>query len=131
MRTPPALRVLISDDDPMIREALRDVLNNEIDLEVVGVARDADEAISLAEQHNPAVAVLDVRMPGGGGSRAAREIFQRSPGTRVLAFSAYNDTATIAEMRRAGVTEYVLKGVPNVEIIAAIRRVATEGAEDV
>jgi DNA-binding NarL/FixJ family response regulator len=130
MKRPAALRVLISDDDPMIRAALREVLEAEVDLEVVGVAQDADEAISLAERHSPAVAVLDVRMPGGGGSRAAREIFRRSPGTRILAFSAYNDTATIAEMRRAGVTEYVLKGVPNAEIVNAVRRVGREGAED-
>jgi DNA-binding NarL/FixJ family response regulator len=118
------LRVLISDDDPLIREALREVLEAEGDIAVVAVAGDADEAISLAERHSPAVAVLDVRMPGGGGSRAAREILARSPDTRILAFSAYDDLNTVAEMRQAGASEYLAKGAPNAEIVAAVRRVA-------
>lgn len=124
--TEPNLRVLISDDDPMIRDALRDVLESEADIAVVAVARDAEEAITLAERHSPAVAVLDVRMPGGGGPRAAREILQRSPGTRILAFSAYDDVNTVAEMTQAGISEYLMKGAPNVEIIAAVRRVAAD-----
>lgn len=120
----PHLRVMISDDDPMIRDVLRDVLEAEADIAVVAVARDAEEAIALAEHHCPAVAVLDVRMPGGGGSRAAKEILLRSPKTRILAFSAYDDISTVAEMTQAGISEYLMKGAPNVEIIAAVRRVA-------
>lgn len=123
MSTAAALvRVLISDDDPMIRDALREVLEAEPDIDVVAVAGDADEAIELAEQHAPAVVVLDVRMPGGGGPRAAREILYRAPDTRILAFSAYDDSGTVAEMRRAGIVEYLLKGSPNTEIVAAVRR---------
>jgi DNA-binding NarL/FixJ family response regulator len=121
------LRVLISDDDPMICDALREVLQAEPDLEVVAVAKDTDEAIALAERHAPAVAVLDVRMPGGGGARAAREIRDRSPDTRIVAFSAYPDRAAIDDMRRAGVSEYLLKGVANAEIVAAVRRLGLGG----
>jgi DNA-binding NarL/FixJ family response regulator len=98
------------------------VLDAEPDFEVVAVASDADEAIELAGLHAPAVVVLDVRMPGGGGTRAAREIGPRSPGSRILAFSAYADARVIAEMRSIGVTDYLLKGVPNTEIVAAVRR---------
>jgi DNA-binding NarL/FixJ family response regulator len=116
------LRVLISDDDPMIRDALREVLEAEPDIEVVGAAGDADEAIELAGEHAPAVVVLDVRMPGGGGPRAAREILRQRPGTRILAFSAYDDSGTVAEMMRAGSVEYLLKGASNTEIVAAVRR---------
>jgi DNA-binding NarL/FixJ family response regulator len=117
--------VLISDDDEMIRDALREVLEAEPDIEVVGTAGDADEAIELAGEHAPAVVVLDVRMPGGGGPRAAREILRRRPGTRILAFSAYDDSGTVAEMMRAGSVEYLLKGASNTEIVAAVRRAAT------
>ncbi|HEY7594036.1 MAG TPA: response regulator transcription factor [Actinophytocola sp.] len=120
------LRVLISDDDPMIRDALREVLDAEPDIDVVGVAADADEAIALAARHAPAVVVLDVRMPGGGGPRAAREILGRAPGTRILAFSAYDDSGTVAEMTRAGIAEYLLKGASNIEIVAAVRRAGTQ-----
>ncbi len=121
------LRVLISDDDPMICDALREVLQAEPDLEVVAVAQHTDEAIALAERHTPAVAVLDVRMAGGGGARAAREIRHCSPDTRIVAFSAYADRAAIDDMRRAGASEYLLKGVANAEIVAAVRRLGLGG----
>lgn len=114
--------MLISDDDEMIRAVLQEVLDEEPDIAVVAVAGDADEAIRLAEHHRPAVAVLDVRMPGGGGARAAREIARCSPGTAILAFSAYADRASMAGLAAAGVTEYLVKGVPNVKIVEAVRR---------
>ncbi|MFJ9787703.1 response regulator transcription factor [Amycolatopsis sp. NPDC101161] len=116
------VRVLISDDDEMIRAVLKEVLDAEADIAVVAVAEDADEAIRLAEHHRPAVAVLDVRMPGGGGARAAREIARCSPDTAILAFSAYADRASMAGLAAAGVTEYLVKGVPNVKIVEAVRR---------
>lgn len=114
--------MLISDDDEMIRAVLKEVLDEEPDIAVVAVAGDADEAIRLAGHHRPAVAVLDVRMPGGGGARAAREIARCSPDTAILAFSAYADRASMAALAAAGVTEYLVKGVPNVKIVEAVRR---------
>jgi len=116
------VRVLIADDDPLIRDVLRDVLDEEPDLQVVAVAADAREAVELAEQHSPTVVVLDVRMPFGGGSRAAAEILRRAPRTRILAFSAYADPGAVDEMRRAGVTHYLAKGVRNTELVDAVRR---------
>jgi len=116
------LRVLIADDDPLIRDVLRDVLDDEPDMEVVAVASDAREAVELAERHAPAVIVLDVRMPRGGGAHAAKEILRRAPDARILAFSAYTDAGAVDEMRRAGVTDYVAKGVRNTELVAAVRR---------
>ncbi|GAA1339891.1 response regulator [Saccharothrix algeriensis] len=115
-------RVLICDDDPMIAEALHDVLTAEPDLAVVAVARTAGDAIALAERHSPDVVVLDLRMPGGGGLRVARELGRRCPQARVVAFSAHADPAAVAGMRRAGVTEYLVKGVPNAVIVDAVRR---------
>jgi DNA-binding NarL/FixJ family response regulator len=122
------VRVLISDDDKMIRDVLKEVLDEQPGIAVVAVAGDADEAIRLAEHHRPAVAVLDVRMPGGGGARAAREIVRRSPGTAILAFSAYADRASMAGLAAAGVTEYLVKGVPNETIVATVRRLGGEPA---
>jgi DNA-binding NarL/FixJ family response regulator len=120
------LTVLIGDDEPLIREVLCEVLEAEPDFEVVAVACDAHEAIRLAARHEPAVAILDVRMPGGG-PLAAKEIRRRSPGTRVMAFSAYGDVRSVDEMRRVGVTEYLLKGLPITDIVAAVRRLAATG----
>jgi DNA-binding NarL/FixJ family response regulator len=116
------LRVLVADDDPMIRLALSEVLEAESDLQVVAIAEDALQAVSLAETHHPDVAVLDVRMPGGGGTHAAKEIRARSPRTQLLAFSAYDDSGTMDELKRLGVREYLIKGVTNAEIVAAVRR---------
>lgn len=116
------LRVLVADDDPMIRLALSEVLAAEPDLQVVAIAEDALQAVDLAQAHTPDVAVLDVRMPGGGGAHAAREIRVRSPRTQLLAFSAYDDSGTVNELKRLGVREYLIKGVTNAEIVAAVRR---------
>jgi DNA-binding NarL/FixJ family response regulator len=117
-----ALTVLVCDDDSLVRSALRDVLAAEPDLEVVGVAGDTDEAITLAAHHEPAVVVLDLRMPGGGGARAAREIGTRSPRSRILVFSAYGDPRALAQLRALGITEHLVKGASNAEIVAAVRR---------
>lgn len=116
------VRILVADDDPMIRVALSEVLEAENDLHVVAIAHDAVEAVTLTETHGPDVVVLDVRMPGGGGAHAAREIRARSPRTQLLAFSAYGDSGTVAELKRLGVREYLIKGVTNAEIVAAVRR---------
>ncbi len=124
------LSVVISDDDPMVRDALREVLDAEPDFEVVAVARDADEAIQLVERHSPAVVVLDVRMPGGGGGRAAREIRHRSPNTGILALSAHADQEMVREIQSAGVGEHLVKGVPNRDIVAAVRRLGRPGPGD-
>jgi DNA-binding NarL/FixJ family response regulator len=120
------LRILIADDDPLIRDVLRDVLDDEPDMEVVAVASNAREAVELAERHSPSVVVLDVRMPHGGGSHAATEILRHAPGTRILAFSAYVDVGAVDEMRRAGVTVYLPKGVRNTELVAAVRSLGVQ-----
>jgi len=114
--------VLIADDDPMIRMALSEVLAAEADLSVIATAEDAEEAAALAAHHTPDVAVLDVRMPGGGGTHAAREIRIHSPRTQLLVFSAYDDTGVADELKRLGVREYLIKGVTNAEIVSAVRR---------
>ncbi len=86
-----SIRVLIADDNQHSREALRALIGLEPDLEVVGAAADAEEAINLVSQYAPDVAIVDVRMPGGGGKRAAEGIALASPNTIVIALSAYDD----------------------------------------
>jgi EAL domain-containing protein (putative c-di-GMP-specific phosphodiesterase class I)/DNA-binding NarL/FixJ family response regulator len=118
------IRVLVADDEPQVREALADLINEEPTLQLVGVAVDADEAILMADAQPPDVAVLDVAMPKGGGPKAAREIRIRHPETRLLAFSAYEDGASVQAMLGEGVAGYVLKGTPVEEILDAIHRSA-------
>ncbi|GAA1519087.1 hypothetical protein GCM10009730_27110 [Streptomyces albidochromogenes] len=117
-------RVILCDDNPMLLEALCEVVTAQPDLEVVGTALNADQAIALARRHEPDLVVLDVRFPGGGHF-VAKEIARCSPDSRVVAFSAYGDKGSVDEMRNAGVAEYVLKGATNREFLAALRRVAS------
>jgi DNA-binding NarL/FixJ family response regulator len=119
------VRILIADDNASMRGALGDMLGSEPGYLVVGLAADPESAIDLAGVHRPDVAILDVKMPGGGGVRAAEGIRSASPGTRIVALSAWDDQETMRRMRRAGASDYVVKGAaPDdlVEIIARISR---------
>ena len=119
-----SIRLILADDESSILDAMSELVSMDKHIEVVGTARDAGEAIDLAELHTPDVALLDVRMPGGGGSRAAREIRRRSPATRIVALSASTDPRTVVSMVRAGAVGYVGKDQPADEVLRAIHRSA-------
>ena len=116
------IRVLVADDEEAVRMALTELVGSDPDMDVVAEATDADEAIAAALETHPDVALVDVKMPGGGGPRVAREIRDASPATRVVALSAYEDRRTVLEMLRAGVVGYLVKGTPATEILRTIRR---------
>jgi DNA-binding NarL/FixJ family response regulator len=118
------IRVLIADDNESVRQALTHTLAAEPEFELVGAAKDADEAIELARQHKPDVALLDVRMPGGGGQRAATGIGRASPQTVLVALSAKAEAESIVDMFEHGVPEYVAKGATTAEVKDALRRAA-------
>jgi signal transduction histidine kinase len=116
------IRVLIAEDETAVRDAMADLISSDPSMAVVGTAKDADEAIDIARNEKPDVALLDVKMPAGGGPRAAREIRRESPQTHVVALSAYEDRRTVLEMLRAGVVGYLVKGTSAEEILYTIRR---------
>lgn len=116
------IRVLVADDDPVVRETLADVVRSDAGLELVAAASDAEEAIELTHLHRPDVALLDVMMPGGGGPRAAREIRATCPATRVVAVSAFDDRGAVMEMLQAGAAGYLVKGATVEEILEGVRR---------
>jgi PAS domain S-box-containing protein len=121
------VRVIIADDDAAIRDVLDELLSKFDDIEVAGVASEIEHAIALARSHQPDVAIIDVRMRGGGpaGTRAIREV---APGCAVLAFSAYQERDSVLEMLLAGASGYLVKGAPPSEIVEATRRAAREQA---
>jgi DNA-binding NarL/FixJ family response regulator len=127
-RTPDQLRVLVADASPLFRDTLREALQSAADIDVVAVAGTADDAIRLAEQHVPDVAVVDVHLPGDG-LHAIRRMHQRVPAVRLVALCGLIDAPSESELRELGVVEYVIKGVPNRKIVAAIRRAAEENAD--
>jgi DNA-binding NarL/FixJ family response regulator len=116
-----SIRVLVAEDAPVVRRALAALISADPALELVGTAEDAVEAIELARSTHPDVAIVDVKMPGGGGSRATREILWHSPETRVLALSARAERENVLEMRAAGAACYMLKGMPAHQILRTIR----------
>jgi EAL domain-containing protein (putative c-di-GMP-specific phosphodiesterase class I)/CheY-like chemotaxis protein len=122
MRAMDRIRVLIADDEESVLDVLTALMAAESDLEIAGSARDAETAIQLATLEQPDVAILDVRMPGGGGPRAAREILRRSPASKVIALSAHEEVDSVLEMLRAGALGYVVKGDSTDAIVKAIHR---------
>jgi EAL domain-containing protein (putative c-di-GMP-specific phosphodiesterase class I)/DNA-binding NarL/FixJ family response regulator len=116
------IRLMLADDEGPVLAAMSEIVSMDPFIDLVGTARDAGEAIDLAELHEPDVALLDVRMPGGGGSRAAREIRRRSPETRIVALSASTDPKTVVSMVRAGAVGYVGKDRSADEVLRAIHR---------
>lgn len=127
-------RVLVADDDDSVVDVLKALIQSQEDLRFIGAANDTEHAIALAVREQPDVALLDVRMPGGGGVRAAREISRRCPGTRVIALTAHEDEATVIAMMAAGANAYVPKGESTERILREIHRpmhlVAVSGEED-
>jgi EAL domain-containing protein (putative c-di-GMP-specific phosphodiesterase class I)/AmiR/NasT family two-component response regulator len=117
------IRVLVADDEPVVLAALAELVEAEETLELVGSAKDAQEAIELAIREHPDVALLDVKMPAGGGPRAAREIRIGSLQTRVVALSAYEDRTSVLEMLRAGAVGYLVKGTRAAEIVKMVHNV--------
>jgi EAL domain-containing protein (putative c-di-GMP-specific phosphodiesterase class I)/DNA-binding NarL/FixJ family response regulator len=117
------LRVLIADDEGLVREAVSALIASDDGLTLVGSARDAAEAIELAALHQPAVALIDVKMPGGG-PKAAAGIRGVSPATRIVALTAHADRATIFAMVRAGATGYLVKGSTADRILEGIHESA-------
>jgi DNA-binding NarL/FixJ family response regulator len=119
------VRVLIADDDPVMRMLMTAIVARDPELTLAGEAEDADAAVAAAERLAPDVALLDLEMPGGGGVAAARAIRERAPGVRVLALSAHAEEAARAEMTAAGAVGYVVKGAPPEEVVRAIRAAAS------
>ena len=115
-------RLLLADDHPMFRQGLRALLERE-NYEVVAEAANGHEALRLAREFTPDVAVLDLGMPLMNGIDAAREIQKRSPHTQVVLLTMYEEDAYVLEALRAGIRGYVLKAQAAADLVTAIREV--------
>jgi two-component system response regulator NreC len=120
----PRVRILLADDHTVVRQGLRKVLEERPDWEVVAEAGDGREAVRLAEQHKPDVAILDVAMPLLNGIEATRQIARRVPGTRMLVLSMHADEAYVTQILQAGATGYLLKDSADVDLLQAVSEVA-------
>ena len=119
------IRILLADDHVMVRQGFRMILAAQPDMEIVGEAGNGREAVELAEQLHPDVAVMDVAMPDMNGIEATRRLGVSTPRTRVLALSMYKDSVYVREILRAGARGYLLKDAIDRDLLSAVRAVAT------
>jgi len=118
------LRIAIADDHPLFRYGVRTLLDTTTDIEVVGEAGDAEEALALAVRDEPDVMLLDVRMPGISGLEAMRRILASRPGIRILILSMFEDDASVFTAMRNGAMGYLLKDASQEVLLRAIRAAA-------
>ncbi|WP_329403406.1 response regulator transcription factor [Streptomyces virginiae] len=119
------IRVLIADDQPLVRRGLALILGPDPDFEVVGEAEDGARAVALAHELRPDVVVMDIRMPVMDGVKATEELARTLPGTRVLALSTFDMDEYVVAALRAGAYGFLPKDISPEELIAAVRIVHT------
>ena len=118
-----SLRVLIADDHTLVRESLVSVLETAGACTVVAQASNGLEALALAAEHDPDVAIIDISMPNLGGLEVVRRLQVESPRTRVLVLTMHEDQEYLLHAVRAGATGFMLKDSPTAELVAAVRNV--------
>jgi DNA-binding NarL/FixJ family response regulator len=122
------IRVLLADDERLVRAGFRMILKAEPDIEVAGEAGDGREAIAKAERLAPDVVLMDIRMPGVDGIEAPRRITARENAPRVLVLTTFDLDEYVFEALRAGASAFLLKDAPEHQLLAAIRVVADGGS---
>ena len=119
------ISVLIVDDHPLVRQALRSLLEKQPDIKLVGEAGDGEEAIRLADELLPDIIIMDITMPKINGLVATREIKSRHPDIKILALTVHSDNEHLLGILESGAAGYLTKSVFGDEIITAIRALLT------
>jgi DNA-binding NarL/FixJ family response regulator len=117
------MRILLVDDHEVVRVGVRALIERQPGMEVVGEAATVREAVSQAEQLMPDVVVLDIRLPGGNGLEACRQIKALRPDTRIIVLTSYPDDKVLFESITSGADGYVLKQIGSDDLIRALERV--------
>jgi DNA-binding NarL/FixJ family response regulator len=117
----PAIRIVIAEDQALVRRGAAALISMESDMEVVGQARNGVEAVELAQLLRPDVILMDLHMPLKGGVAATREITRALPSTQILVLTTLNDDETVFEAVRAGAHAYLLKDADEDELLETIR----------
>ena len=122
------IRLLLTDDHTLFRQGIRTLLSAEPDMEVIGEAAGASEAVTASRQLRPDVVLMDIGMPGMSSFEAAREIRKDRPETRVVFLSMYDDEDYLAECVEIGANGYILKDSPVDQLVTAVREVHRGGS---
>ncbi|MEF2524740.1 MULTISPECIES: response regulator transcription factor [Streptomyces] len=119
------IKVFLLDDHEVVRRGVRDLLDAEPDITVVGEAGTAEQALARGPALRPDVAVLDVRLPDGDGITVCRELRSRMPGLACLMLTSFDDEEALLDAIMAGAAGYVLKQIKGSDLVSAVRMVAT------
>lgn len=119
------ISIIIADDHPLLRQALREVLEREPDFEIIAEAEDGEEAIKMADKYLPRIVIMDINMPKLNGLEAMKIIKEKHPEIVILALTVHTDDEYILEILQAGAAGYLVKSVYGDEIVQAIRAVAS------
>jgi two-component system, NarL family, response regulator NreC len=122
------IRTVVVDDHPVVRSGIKLLLDREDDIEVVGEAGNAKDAIFRARALKPDVMLLDVVMPGQSGIEVLPTLLKEAPETKVLVLSMQDDPSYVREAFAAGASGYVLKEAADEEVVAAVREIASGGS---
>lgn len=117
------IRVVLADDHPLMRQAIRMWLEKQQDLEVIAEANDGKEAVDIAAMLQPDIVIMDISMPKINGLEATRQIISKCPDTEVLALTVHADTEHIHGMLQVGASGYLMKNVSGEEVVHAVRAV--------
>jgi len=123
-----SLRILLVDDHEVVRVGLRGLIERQPEMEVVGEAGSVREAVSQAKQLTPDVVVLDIRLPGGDGLEACRQIKAQRPETRIIVLTSYPDDEMLFDAIACGAEGYVLKQIGSDDLIRALEQVGRGGS---
>jgi DNA-binding NarL/FixJ family response regulator len=118
------MKVIICDDQALIRDGLELLLKLERDIEIVGLAQDGTEAVELVDSKAPDLVLMDLKMPGMNGVEATRQIRTHHPEIKVLVLTTYDDDEWLFDAIRAGASGYLLKDTPREKVIEAVRGTA-------
>jgi two-component system response regulator DegU len=122
--TPPErTRILLVDDHPLVRRAVRDILERELDLDVVGEAGDGLQAVEMTGRYDPDIVIMDISMPRMNGVEATKQIKASNPQVAVLILTVHTDVETIFSILHAGASGYLVKSILGPEVIHTIRAV--------
>jgi DNA-binding NarL/FixJ family response regulator len=122
------IRVLLADDQALVRGGFNSILAGQADIEVVGEAEDGNAAVELTERLRPDVVLMDIRMPGLDGIEATRRIVARDIATRVLVLTTFDIDDYVYEAMKAGASGFLLKTAPPRQLVEALRTVAAGDA---
>ncbi len=121
------ITVIIADDQTLFREGIKDLLENEKNIQVIAEAADGREALRLVKKLRPNVILLDIKLPHMDGIEATRQIHKECPKTNVLILSGYEDEAHVMEAIQAGANGYLSKMLPAAELVNALKTFANQG----